>query len=87
MSGNFVPLCTAERCKEISQGYAFFCVPLEQCIQRKPHPERVRAFLAPFQGADVGDGMATRGCAALNPWLISLSQPSQPSQPTKGANI
>ena len=32
----------------------------------------VRAVLAPFQGADVGDGMVTRGSAALNPWLISL---------------
>ena len=27
---SYFPLCTAERCQEISQGYAFFAYPLEQ---------------------------------------------------------
>ena len=34
-----------------SPGVRVFCVPLEQCIPRNPHPERVRGFLAPFLGA------------------------------------
>src|SRR5438552_2837764 len=62
--------CTAERCREISQGYACFTrtpgsgerlkpAPSEGC-EESSHAFSVRHWVNAF----------TRGCAPLNPWLI-----------------
>src|SRR5207237_276865 len=62
--------CTAERCREISQGYACFTrtpgsgerlkpAPSEGC-EESSHAFSVRHWVNVF----------TRGCAPLNPWLI-----------------
>src|SRR5437870_13255497 len=65
---------TAERCWEISQGYAFFAYPWMTSRTQEPHPEgvsriprtfsRVRLFL-------VSDNRGLRSLRSLNPRLIS----------------
>src|SRR5436190_2532579 len=63
--------CTAERCREISQGYACFTrtpgsgeplkpAPREAC-EESSHAFSVRRWV----------NIVSQGCAPLNPWLMS----------------
>ena len=71
MSGNFVPLCTAERCQEISQGYAFFAYPWNDVSNENRTLKGCRGFLPPFQGGTPGIAVNQGLGLRPNPWLIS----------------
>src|SRR5437667_12240804 len=63
---------TAERCKEISQGYAFFCVPLDYRNKGDPAPPRgVEDSLHTFSVRCLRSNQVPGVRKTRVPWLIS----------------
>ena len=56
--------------RNLARGTRFLRTP-GTMVGRDPHPARVRGLLATLAACRRSCGVLTRGCAALNPWLIS----------------
>src|SRR5437870_2840502 len=64
-------LATAERCEEISQGYALFAYPWKRGQLWNPHPERVSRIPRTLPGFDPWSRLNIRCTQKTRPWLIS----------------
>src|SRR5438128_8718439 len=72
---------TAERCWEISQGYAFFAYPWNTSTLWNPHPERVsRTPRTPAGGAILGASQYQGYAKNAYPWLISQHRSAVPKR-------
>src|SRR5437867_10598966 len=76
---------TAERCEEISQGYAFFAYPWYRDAPRIAPRQGCEESATPFQGADSRVVKVFQGYAKnAYPWLISQHRSAVPNVQTLG---